>query len=42
MARNILIIGAGITGLTAAVRLVVQGHNVTVIEASSTVDSPDR
>jgi protoporphyrinogen oxidase len=37
VAKKILIIGAGITGLTAAVRLVTQGYNVTVVEASSTV-----
>ena len=38
VAKKILIIGAGITGLTAAVRLVAQGYNVTVVEASSTVE----
>lgn len=37
MTKKIIIIGAGITGLTAAVRLVDQRCKVTVVEASSNV-----
>ena len=34
---RVIIIGAGITGLTAAVRLVSKGCSVTVVDSSSSV-----
>jgi protoporphyrinogen/coproporphyrinogen III oxidase len=34
---RIVVVGAGVTGLTAAYRLTQSGHNVTVLEASGTV-----
>ena len=37
MSKNVIIIGSGITGLTAALRLIEQGCKVTVVEASEEV-----
>ena len=34
---HIIIIGAGVTGLTCALKLINQGYNVTVLEKESTV-----
>lgn len=34
MTRSIVVVGAGIAGLTAALRLAEQGHRVTVVEAT--------
>lgn len=35
--RKILLVGAGIGGLTAAIRLAIQGHAVHVLESQSQV-----
>ena len=37
VAKRVIIIGAGITGLTAAVRLISKGCSVTVVDSSSSV-----
>ena len=37
VAKRVIIIGAGITGLTAALRLVSKGCSVTVVDSSSSV-----